>query len=283
MGTPVTVSTPVDIEEVEYAAIDGVVLTAQVYRPDGVGPFPAVVEVHGGAWTSGDRTNNRILDTALSQAGIVVVALDFRLAPQWPYPASVADVNAGIRWARANASKLHSKPEWIGALGTSSGAHQMLLNVLRPDHGPYLGAASPGSTATVAYAVACWPIADPLARYRMAVGRNNARLIGAHLDYFGSIETMEEANPQLILDRRPPKDLPPLLLIQGGKDDNVTPDMASRFCRSYRQAGGDADIVVYPDEPHMFITSRSGTPAAADAMRRISNFILDRTVRRGLP
>jgi dipeptidyl aminopeptidase/acylaminoacyl peptidase len=117
----------------------------------------------------------------------------------------------------------------------------------------------------------------------MAVERNNTRLIGAHHDYFGSVETMEEANPQLILDRQPPKNLPPLLLIQGGKDENVTPDMASRFCRSYRKAGGAADIVVYPDEPHMFITSRSGTPAALDATQKISNFILDRTVCRVVP
>jgi acetyl esterase/lipase len=95
-------------EDVEYQRIDGEPLLARVYRPRGAGPFPAVVGVHGGAWTSGDRTNNAVIDQALAATGTVVLALDFRIAPRWRYPAAVADVNFGIRWLKAHAFDLHT-------------------------------------------------------------------------------------------------------------------------------------------------------------------------------
>src|ERR1700704_5329426 len=116
------------IEDVEYQPIGGEPLRARLYRPKdrvgGAGPFPAVVGVHGGAWTSGDRNNNAAIDQALAAVGVVVLALDLRLAPQAPYPASVADVNFGIRWLKAHSEKLGSRPDWVGAVATSSGGQQ---------------------------------------------------------------------------------------------------------------------------------------------------------------
>src|SRR5258708_12912704 len=131
-------------EDIEYQRIDGEPLLARIYRPRGSGPFPAVVGVHGGAWTSGDRTNNAAIDQALAAAGTVVMALDFRIAPRWPYPASVADVNFGIRWLKAHAAQLDTRPDWVGAVGSSSGGQQMLLNALRP-RDPRYPAATPRS------------------------------------------------------------------------------------------------------------------------------------------
>src|SRR6185312_14399401 len=96
------------------------------------GPIPAVIGIHCGAWTSGDLLNNAVLDHALAAAGAIVLAIDFRSAPQSPYPGSVADINFGIRWLKAHAADFISRPEWVGAVAGSSGAHQMLLNVLRP-------------------------------------------------------------------------------------------------------------------------------------------------------
>src|SRR5712671_902580 len=131
----------VAIEDIEYQRIDGEPLLARLYRPkDRAGPFPAVVGVHGGAWTSGDRNNNQVIDQALAAVGIVVLALDFRLAPQAPYPASVADVNFGVRWLKAHAAEFASRPDWVGAVAGSSGAHQMLLSALRPRDARYAAA-----------------------------------------------------------------------------------------------------------------------------------------------
>ncbi len=189
-------------EDVEYRRIDGEPLLARLYRPRGPGPFPAVVGVHGGAWTSGDRLNNAVIDQALAAAGVLVMALDFRIAPRSPYPASVIDVNFGIRWLKAKATTLGARPDWVGAVGGSSGGHQTLLAIMRPhdpryEAAPELGAAD----GAVDYAVACWPICDPLARYRMAQARGNERLVQAHNDFFRNEEAMQEGNPQLLLER----------------------------------------------------------------------------------
>jgi acetyl esterase len=235
----------------------------------GAGPFPAVVGVHGGAWTSGDRNNNQAIDQALAAVGVVVLALDFRLAPQAPYPASVADVNYGVRWLKAHAAEFASRPDWVGAVAGSSGAHQMLLSALRPRDPRYAAATAPavaGIDADISYMVACWPIADPLARYRMAVARGNERLVKAHHDYFGNEDAMREGNPQLIVERGENVGLPSLLLLQGTKDDNVTPDMAEKFAAAYRARDGRVQLETFPDQPHTFVTRE---PSSAESLRAI--------------
>jgi acetyl esterase len=234
-------------EDVEYLRSADAALSARLYRPRGAGPFPAVVGVHGGAWTSGDRLNNEILDRAMAAAGAVVLALDFRLAPLWPYPASVADINYGIRWLKVNAAPLDSRADWVGAVASSSGGHQMLLNALRPRDARYAAIASTGPVdAALAFAVACWPIADPLARYRMAQARGIDRLVKSHADFFGDEAAMVEGNPQLILERGAERGakiaLPPLLVLQGTNDDNVPPDMAEKFVGAWRAPGGRAGL-----------------------------------------
>src|SRR5437588_9646549 len=125
------------VEDVEYQRQGGKALLAQVYRPAGTGPFPAVVQVHGGAWTSKDRTDNDFISKAFAESGILVASLDFRMPPEAPYPASIADINLGVRWLKARARTYGSRPDWVGLFGTSSGGHQVLLAAMRPDDPRY--------------------------------------------------------------------------------------------------------------------------------------------------
>src|SRR2546430_10443869 len=126
----------IEVRDLEYQHRDGKPLLARLYRPIGVGPFPALIEVHGGAWASGDRLNNAPLDEALAKSGIVVLAIDFRMPLQHRYPASIADVNLATRWLKNHAEEFGSRRELVGGLGTSSGAHQLLLSVLKPSDPP---------------------------------------------------------------------------------------------------------------------------------------------------
>src|SRR5215472_14574631 len=126
-----TVAFDVDVQDVEYQQLDGVPWLARVYRPRGVGPFPTVVDVHGGAWNNGDRTNDTALDRALASRGILIAAIDFRQPPLAGYPASVCDMNLGIRWLKAHAEEFSGTTK-VGALGVSSGGHLVLLGGVRP-------------------------------------------------------------------------------------------------------------------------------------------------------
>ena len=264
------------VEDIEYRRVDGEPLLARLYQPQGKGPFPAVVGVHGGAWTSGDRKQNEAIDLAVAAGGAVVMALDFRLSPATQYPGSVADINFAIRWLKANAPKFNSRADWVGAVGASSGAHQMLLTALRPRDPRYLSPDLDGFDAEISFAVACWPIADPLVRYRMAREKKNERLVSAHEAFFGTEELMTDANPQLILQRGEQSSLPPLLVLQGTKDDNVTPDMAERFVSSYRAAGGRADLETFENQPHTFVTRDPTTASSLKAIDSIRGFVLSR-------
>jgi acetyl esterase len=263
-------------EDVEYRRVGGQSLLARIYRPAGSGPFPAVVSIHGGAWTSGDRLQNEAIDRALAAAGAVVMDLDFRMPPEFRYPASVSDINHGIRWLKSKADALQTRADWVGAVGTSSGAHQMLLNLLAPDNPVYAATEIGTANAKLGFAVACWPIADPVARYRMAQERKNERLVAAHNAFFPSEQIMAEANPQTIIERSRGVALPPLLVLQGTKDDNVTPDMAERFVAAYQRAGGHAVLKTFKDQPHTFVTRDPSTAESQEALKLMCAFVPSR-------
>ena len=258
-----------------YYRPEGRPLLARLYRPEGDGPFPALVEVHGGAWVNGDRLNNVSIAEHLAAAGVVVFSLDFRIPPEKGYPDTVADINFGIRWFKQHAADFGTRADLVGALGTSSGGHLLLLNVLRPDDARYAAAPLPGGMdAGVKYAVECWPVADPLTRYRVQQERGNARLVAAHHAFWPDVAAMEEGSPQHILERGEKVATPPMLIMQGDADDNLTPDMASRFADAYRRAGGAIDYHMFPGEQHAFIPRDPGSANSARALGVITAFVL---------
>jgi acetyl esterase len=264
---------PIHTKDLEYHRPAGTSLLARFYRPEGEGPFPAVLEVHGGAWTTGDRFNNIAIAEHLAARGIVVLSIEFRMPPTARYPETVADVNYGIRFLKANAQRFATRPPLVGGLGTSSGGHLLLLNALRPRDPRYAAHPLPGADATLAFAVACWPVADPLARYRAVRERGNDRLVEAHHQFWPSEEAMAEGNPQLILERGEPIERPPALIMQGTADDNLTPEMAANFAAAYRKAGGAIAFHEFEGQPHAFIPRDPAAPDALRALDLITDFI----------
>ncbi len=267
-------------EDIEYSRPGGTLLLARLYRPRGATGFPSVVDVHGGAWVANDRLANAAIDQVIAAAGTAVLALDFRLAPASPYPASVADINLGIRWLKANIAKWGGDAGRIGGLGTSSGGHQLWLNVLRP-RDPRYGAMKLGGAedvdASLGFVVVCWPISDPVARYKMARETGNERLVKNHDAFFLTEAAMAEANPQTILENGEARHLPPALLIQGTADANVTPDMADRFVAAYTKAGGKITLRKFEGQPHTFIPQNPTSPASIEALGLITDFIREQT------
>jgi acetyl esterase len=264
---------PIHSEDLEYYRPAGIPLVARFYRPEGQGPFPAVLEVHGGAWTSGDRFNNVAIAEHLTARGIVVLSIEFRMPPAARYPETVADVNYGIRFLKANAERFGTRSEIVGGLGTSSGGHLLLLNALRPRDPRYALHPLSGADASLAFAVVCWPVADPLARYHAVRGRGNERLVEAHHQFWPSEEDMAEGSPQLILERGELVETPPALIMQGTADDNLTPDMAADFAAAYTRAGGSIAFHRFEGEPHAFIPREPMSGNSRRALDLITDFI----------
>ena len=143
-----------DVKEVEFRRTGaGRMLMARIYQPKGPGPFPTVLDLHGGAWNRKDRLAEEPMDRALAASGLLVVAVDMTLAPEAPYPACVQDANYAVRWLKANAAQWNGDGAKIGVYGSSSGGHVAELLGMRPRDPRYNAiplAAAPNVDATVA-------------------------------------------------------------------------------------------------------------------------------------
>ena len=110
-----------------YGTAEGVELLCDVYRPvdadAAAAPRPAVLVIHGGAWSAGSRRTMAGYATRLARAGIVAIAVDYRLAPAWKFPAQVDDVRLAMLWTVTQAAELGIDPARLGLFGYSAGGH----------------------------------------------------------------------------------------------------------------------------------------------------------------
>jgi acetyl esterase/lipase len=269
----------VDERDIEYQSLAGKPWLVRIYQPKGQGPFPTIVDVHGGAWHNGDRTNNAGIDRALAASGILVGAVDFRQPPEAGYPASICDINLAVRWLKLHAAEFNGTTV-VGAFGNSSGGHQVVLNALRPRHPAYsalLLPKHPEINASLAYVIAGWPVIDPLYRFRYAKESNREELITAHLEYWRTEEAMAEGSPQTIIERDEPVDLPPILMLLKANDRNHPLEMQERFIASYRKRGGVVEVHTFDGLPEHRMVPSPAQPETMRAMETITSFIRRQT------
>ena len=264
----------IKVWDVEYRRDPARTLIARIYQPQAAGPFPVLLDLHGGAWNDQDRTANAPMDERLAASGILVAAIDLRRAHEAPYPASVADVNYGVRWLKHKAREWNGDPHTLGALGSSSGGHELQLCAMRPQDPRYNSLPLPEAArldATVAYVVVRSPISDPFARYEQAKRMEREHLTKASENYFKPWETIFEGNPQRILERGERVTLPPMFILQGELDDNVLPAVQEKFVAAYRKAGGEIDYELFLGCEHRWVINPG--PQTDRAIDMIKAFI----------
>lgn len=263
--------------DLEYRREGALSLLVRIYQPQGTGPFPALLAVHGGAWQGKEWLQNEPNHEALAASGLVVAAIQFRTSADAPHPAAMEDINYATRWLKAHAAEYNATPEMLGGAGWSSGGHQIMLSAMRPQQYATLPLAeAPEADARLAYVIMGWPVIDPLARYRLAQERGNQDLMARHIAYFGSEEGMIEASPPHIARRGEPIETPPALIVQGAADEALSRMMAEDFVEAYSLAGGVIELAKYPGEPHGFL--RNPGPYRDRALALIKSFI-DRQLR----
>ena len=286
MPSAATTAHEIDVKDVEYLRHDDRPLLARMFLPRGTGPFPMIVELHGGAWFRGDRMNDTLMNEALARSGVVVAALDFRQPPDASYPGSLVDVSYGVRWLKAHAADFHGRADRVGLMGASSGAHMAALLAMKPRDPKYaalpLPAGSPAVDGTVRCAVLCWPVIDPLGRYRYAKALKAGgppypevvdRVLPGHDAYWRTEEAMAEGSPTLALERGERVETPPVVYIQGAQDQaHPRPDL-DRFVAGYRKIGGQVDLELMEGEAEGYINKKPASPAVERTIARIIEFV----------
>jgi acetyl esterase/lipase len=245
------------VSEVEFRRnAAGRMLMARIYQPQGAGPFPTLLDLHGGAWNRKDRLAEEPMDRAIAASGVLVVAIDMTIAPEAPYPACVQDANYGVRWLKSKAPGWNGDAARIGVFGSSSGGHVAELLGMRPRDKRYNALALPSAPnvdATVAYVATRSPISNTFARFKNAEEKKRESMMKNNTTFFVPWETIHESNPQEILERREQVTLVPLLIMQGALDDNVLPAAQEKFAATYKAAGGRVDFHVFPDSVHEWV------------------------------
>ncbi|HET6182310.1 MAG TPA: alpha/beta hydrolase [Acetobacteraceae bacterium] len=245
----------------EFAYRDA--LRARLFTPEGEGPFPAVVDIHGGAWCGGDLADGQARNEALAASGFVVAAINFRHGDDG-YPTSLADINFAIRLLKARAAEWRVRADRIGLSGNSSGGHLAMLAAMRPGDPRYAALPLPSGLEPQDARVRCvallWPVINPLSRYRYARrsrdSANPPAWVGdipeRHDRYWKNEAAMAEGNPMLALERGERVELLPAVWIQGRPDpthdyrDPESPvplNEPERFVANYRRAGGAIELV----------------------------------------
>ena len=248
-------------EDIAYLRHGDRKMMLRLFRPAGAGPFPVVIDLHGGAWTKGDLNECTARAEYLAKAGLAVAALDFRHAADG-YPTSLQDISYAIRWLKTEAANLKLDAGRVGITGQSSGGHLAMLAAMRPRDPRYMEIALRGGVtdASVTCVGMTWPVINPLSRYRHALrlraSDNPPAWTGdipeRHDTYWRTEDAMAEGNPMLALERGEAVETPPAIWVQGKPDpihDYRDPESKldlnepERFAKNYRDAGGEISVV----------------------------------------
>jgi acetyl esterase/lipase len=227
----------------------------------GAGRRPAVLWIHGGGWTEGDKRHGpnaiSVLSDLLVGRGFVAFACNYRLRPAHTHPAQVDDVQRAVRWIRANADRYHVDPGRIGAVGISAGGHLASMLAVRETRAPH-----PQHDALDGYS----------SKVQAAVSLNGPTDLRASAPMTpalaGIIPQFTGGDPQRALDASPVAFVDvkssPILFIVGDQDPLIPSAQSTRMAERLKQNGVDAEVLVLPGAGHAIFPSI--TPRARDAL-----------------
>jgi acetyl esterase/lipase len=260
----------VTIEEgVVFGTGGGRELRCDIYTPPAAPQnAPAVLLVHGGGWSGGDRSQLRGYGILLGRQGFVCVASEYRLSGEAPWPAQIHDVKAALRWMRANHRRLGIDPDRISISGNSAGGHLVLIAGGTANVAAFEGeGGNAGVDTSVAAVLSFYPPTDFGSPEKLSGAV--AELMGAH----PSAEAVRDASPVTWAKR----DFPPTAFFHGTKDELVAVNDSLKMYKRLIEAGASAELHIYADEPHAFDSAPLLGRQCADIMSLfLKRYVVDR-------
>jgi acetyl esterase len=231
-----------DFKEIPYAEVEGVRLTLDAHVPEGPGPFPAAILVHGGGWIAGDKQEFiNYLFAPLSEAGFAWFSINYRLAPKYIFPAPADDVERAIAYVQGNAKKYRIDPDRVALIGESAGGHLV----------SYVGIRNRRSSR-VAAVVSMYGVHDFITACEAwkPIPGEILQLFGIRVVDATTAPALIKASPVLYVSR----DTPPFLLMHGSKDEDVPYAQSVEMCDKMKQAGARCDLITIEGAPTAWIT-----------------------------
>lgn len=254
---PAAPADPNYLTDVVYGNADGVELKMDIAKPTGEGPFPAVLCIHGGGWQLGKKADFAPTAVLLAANGYVAATVDYRMIPDYPWPAQIEDVKCAVRYLRANAQELNINPDKIGAIGHSAGGHlALMLGLTNSDNGfdgtggyqdqPSNVQAVVGLSGLTNFATwKPWPEVDE--PFQKEYGKTYDGLL---TDLLGtadrSAKAMAEASPVSYVDAGDP----PVLIVHGDADPLVPYDQATELAEVLKKEGAPHKLAVIEGANH---------------------------------
>jgi len=231
-------------------------LYADIYRPEGPGPFPGVLLIHGGAWKRGDRAQVEGLAERIASRGYLVVNTTYRLVPEHVFPTQLHDVQQALRWMRAAGPTIGLDPQRIGTFGYSAGGHLAALAAAVADDPRW------GDPQTRVKVVVAGGTPADLPAFKH--GKLVPAFIGA--SWAEKEQSYRDASPMEYISAGDP----PVFLYHAGFDRLVPIDQAERYKAALDRAGIASELFVIRGHGHItgFFFDGAAVRAALDFMDR---------------
>lgn len=244
--------------DIEYGRANGVSLRLDVEPAEGKGPFPVAILVHGGGWSTGDKSgSNRPGDSAditpwfglVHSAGLTWFSINYRLAPRYPWPACVDDLSTAIRWVKAHAAEYGGDPRRIVLFGHSAGGHMVCYAGTNP---------APGTEVKAVVGFA--PVTDLYSDAKTRVGLSQS------LQWLFGLPKLVTPAATAVLQAASPvhyvkPGLPAFLLVHGTLDRTVLFPMSVDFQAKMRAAGNVCDLIPVEGAPHSMMKWAATDPS----------------------
>jgi acetyl esterase len=229
-----------------YGEAAGEKLTMDYYAPAGPAPHPIAIIIHGGGFVGGTSKNGSEAYCAdfLAPAGYAVFSINYRLAPKYPYPAMVEDVERAIRYIRHNAKKWRADPNRIALVGGSAGGY--LSNMVGIRQSPGIKGAKDPVDRTSARVQAVVTLFGPSDLRGREPSAGLKALLGPLIEQKGLEAALAEASPVMRITNA----APPFLLIHGDKDESVPLGQSTHLQAALKANGVRCDLIIIPNGPH---------------------------------